>query len=285
MQLMRTIMVAGFMATAAAQAPARAQDAAELMLRIDRMEAENRRLNGQVEQLGHQVRRLEDQLKRFQADVDFRFKEGGGKGATSSPEPAPQTPAPRRSDAFDPAAHPNAPGAPRQIGSAAPSAPALPGGAIPAGAGGPTSLQPGGAAPQPAMPSAEAGTPKGDLAVAQAMLERGELEAAEMAYRDFVRRYPKDRLKSEAVFGLGESFFRRNRYREAAEHYLTVTTDHARSSRAAEAMLKLGMSLRGLGATAEACGTYGEVAKKYPKASPGIRQAVEREKKRAQCAA
>ncbi|MCA0423511.1 MAG: tol-pal system protein YbgF [Proteobacteria bacterium] len=246
--------------------PAVAQDAAELLLRIDRLEADNRRLNGQVEQLGNQVRRLDDQLKRFQSDVDFRFKEGGGKGAQPAhPLPAPTTTPGRRSDAFDPAANPSAPGAPRTIGQVAAEAAATP---------------LAGNAPTP-LP----GTAKGDYDTAQAMLDRGEFEAAEMAFREFIKAHGKDKLKPDAMFGLGESFYRRNRFREAAEQYLSVTTDFAKSGRAPEAMLKLGMSLRGLGAVPEACGTYGEVTKKYPKASPSIRQAVEREKKRAQCAA
>ncbi|HRK25636.1 MAG TPA: tol-pal system protein YbgF, partial [Beijerinckiaceae bacterium] len=151
----------------------------------------------------------------------------------------------------------------------------------------PQPLQPGnGTAAQPpvaALPTA--GTPKGDFDIASAVLDRGELDAAEAAFRDFVKKYPKDKLKPDALFNLGESFYRRNRYREAAEQYLVITTEHGQSGRAAEAMLKLGMSLRGLGATAEACGTYGEVGKKYPKASAAVKQAVEREKKRAQCAA
>ena len=48
-------------------------------------------------------------------------------------------------------------------------------------------------------------------------------------------------------------------------------------------MLKLGISLRGLSATAEACATFAQVTKKYPNASPAIKQAVDREKARAQC--
>lgn len=265
--------------------PALAQDAAELLLRLDRLEADNRRLNGQVEQLGNQVRRLDDQLKRFQSDVDFRFKEAGGKGgAGSTPSTAPG----KRSDAFDPSASPAAPGAPRTIGqlaaeaNAAPPRSGVPTGAL---ATAPTTLSPAqGAARIDAAPAVP-GSAKGDYDIAKGMLERGEFEASEVAFRDFIKTHSRDRLKPDAVFGLGESFYRRNRYREAAEQFLAVTTDHPKSGRAAEAMLKLGMSLRGLGATPEACGTYGEVTKKYPNASASIKQAVERERKRAQCTA
>lgn len=253
-------------------APATAQGAADIMLRLDRMEAENRRLNGQVEQMSNQVRKLEDQLQRFQKDVDFRFKEAGSSSGGSAPAPKAQPS--KKSDAFDPGASPSAPGAPRTIGQLAAEA---------------NGTQPTGITPEDkpqgaTAPTAAAGTAKGDYEVAQNMLERGEYEAAEMAFREFTKKHGKDRLKVDAVFGLGETFYRRNRYREAAEQYLQITTDSPKSNRAPEALLKLGMSLRGLGATPEACGTYSEVNKKYPKASAAIKQVVDREKKRAQCA-
>ena len=38
--------------------PAFAQDAAEMLLRLDRLESENRRLNGQIEEMSFQMRRL-----------------------------------------------------------------------------------------------------------------------------------------------------------------------------------------------------------------------------------
>lgn len=290
MQFARLALLASVVVAPLALAPAaRAQDAAEILLRLDRMEAENRRLNGQVENLSNQVRRLDDQLKKFQSDVDFRFKEaGGGKGAAVATPPAATTPGGaakgKRSDAFDPAANPSAPGAPKTIGDLAAEATGQPRPVASGGPGTPASLTPG------ALPSKTDGAPAGtgtnaDFDVAQAMLDRGDYEAAEMAFRNFVRSHPRDKLKPDAIFNIGESFYRRNRYREAAEQYLNVTTDHAKSNRAPEAMLKLGMSLRGLGANIEACGTYGEINKKYPNASPALKQAVDRERKRAQCAA
>lgn len=246
---------------------ARAQSVADVMLRLDRMESENRRLNGEVEQLGNQVRRLEDQLQRFQKDVDFRFKDGeGNKGGENR----------KRSDAA-PATTPDAPKTIGQLAAEVSRTPAE------TGPGSPASLAPG-AQPKGSVPPSD-NSPKGAYQTASALLDRGEYEAAEMAFRDFLKSNGKDRLAADAVFGLGESYYRRNRYREAAEQFLSVTTEHPKSSRAPEAMLKLGMSLRGLGATPEACGTYSEVTKKYPKASQALRQAVAREKKRARCAA
>ena len=55
-------------------------------------------------------------------------------------------------------------------------------------------------------------------------------------------------------------------------------------ARAPEALLKLGVSLNGLGARARACAVYAEIVRKYPQASAQVRQGLEREQKRAKCA-
>jgi tol-pal system protein YbgF len=266
----------------------RAQDAAELFLRLDRLEAENRRLNGKIEEMTFQVRRLEDQLKRQQSDSDLRFRDleqgrpGGARpqapaapqqgalpgGAT--PVPAPQ--ANRRQDAFDPAQTPAAPGAPR---------PLTPGASGDINA--PLDVTRPRTDGSPPVASLPGGDARSDFEAARALIQSGDNEGAERAFRGFLSTHPRDRRAADATFFLGESFINRTRYREAAEHYLTVTTKFSNSGRVSGATLKLGISLRGLGAKAEACGTFEQVPRKYPNASAAIRAAVEREKARAQC--
>jgi tol-pal system protein YbgF len=128
-------ILAGLMLAAPA---VQAQDAADLLLRTNRLENQVRQLQGQIEQLQFQNRKLEDQLRKFQEDVEFRFQERGGpapKSAATPPAPAAPVqglnpaapkqvpPGQKRGDAFDPGAQPNAPGAPRSLGT------------LPAGAG------------------------------------------------------------------------------------------------------------------------------------------------------
>jgi TolA-binding protein len=48
-------------------------------------------------------------------------------------------------------------------------------------------------------------------------------------------------------------------------------------------LLKLGMSLSRLNAKPEACGTFAEVAKKYPRASNSIKARLKAEQKLANC--
>jgi tol-pal system protein YbgF len=105
----------------------------ELLVRIDRLENQVRQLTGQIEQMQYRNQQLEAALQRLQGDNESRIQSPGpGSGSRfANPRPGPvQPPAPapggRRSDSFDPAEYPGAPGAPRTLGSNAP--PAVPGG-------------------------------------------------------------------------------------------------------------------------------------------------------------
>jgi tol-pal system protein YbgF len=325
-------------------------DSAGLVLRIDRLESQVRQLTGQVEQLQFTARKLEDQLKKFQEDVEFRFQESGGHGGTppSKPlqrrskveepeagggetstgmaEPAEtgtaKTPA-RRSDAFDPASDPVAPGAPRPLGSPGstrpprsatasagldagdPDAPLDLSGAklrarkepAPTATNEPPSET--SSRPAPPAPSRPAGAPateigaapprpatdpvKEEYDLALGLMKQKEYESAERSLAAFLQKNPRSKLASDALYYLGESFFQRGRQREAAEQYLKVSTQYASSQRAPEAFLRLGQSLSSLGAKEQACAAYAKIEHEYPNASASVRSGAEREAKRARC--
>src|ERR1700691_3963803 len=94
-------------------------DDASLLVRVERLEEQIRDMTGQIQQMQFENKKLEDQLQKFQQDVDFRFQEGHGRPLTRhedsgalSPPAAPLaadsmasiTPSPShlRGDAFDP---------------------------------------------------------------------------------------------------------------------------------------------------------------------------------------
>jgi tol-pal system protein YbgF len=94
--------------------------ATELVLRIERLEAQIRQLTGTIEQLQHRNRQLEEQLRRAEDMAGPPATPSAGSAARSAAVPAAPTPAPvpgRRSDVFDPTLHPNAPGAPQTLGT------------------------------------------------------------------------------------------------------------------------------------------------------------------------
>ncbi|HEX2724467.1 MAG TPA: tetratricopeptide repeat protein, partial [Beijerinckiaceae bacterium] len=267
-------------------APAWAQDAADIVVRMNRLENQVRQMSGEIEQLQFENRQLKEQVRKFQEDVEFRFQDQRGAPRAQAPVPTPaptpaspprpqrrseavepgEMPAPpgtaarpqRRGDAFDPGEMPNAPGTPRQLGTTAPSAPLTIGGIIDnndeTDPGGPLDLnrvRGGGGAPRsgvsapaqpPAAPSVAAtgsGDARSDFDGAYAYILQKQYERAEMGFRQFLQSHPRDRLVPEATYWLGESYYQRNRHREAAEQFLKVSTEYTSSQRAPDAMLRL----------------------------------------------
>jgi tol-pal system protein YbgF len=153
-----------------------------------------------------------------------------------------------------------------------------------------TAASPGAmAAPSaPASPSVAAtgsGNARADYETAYAYVLQKQYEQAEMGLRQFLQSHPRDRLVPDATYWLGETYLQRNRPREAAEQFLKISTQHATSAKAPDAMLKLGVSLNALGARDQACATLAELERKYPQAAQNVRQGVDREQKRARCGA
>jgi tol-pal system protein YbgF len=261
----------------------------DVMLRLERLENQIRQLTGVIEQLQYRNQQLENYVRRMQEDGDARGAPRApaqarpqampGQGA-----PAPVPVAPRRGDAFDPTQNPNAPGAPHALGSigGAGGAPvSRPGDTADASTGlpAPNRGTPG-SVPATLPPSQ---TPKDEFDLAYGYVLRRDYVLAEDGFRAFMSKYPNDRLMGDATFWLGESLFQRQRYRDAAEAFLNVSTKFESNGKAPDALLRLGQSLAALGEKEAACASLGEVLRKFPRASAGIKQGVEREQKRVRC--
>jgi tol-pal system protein YbgF len=310
-------LVAAFVACLALAAPAQAQfdlfhrqaappadipggvedpnDAAGLVMRVNRLEEELRQANGRIEELENAQHRLEAQLQKFRQDVEFRF---GDRSEGAPPEPdvaeAPLAPGqpgvpprPRRSDAFDPNSDPNAPGAPRPLGTTTPSAPLVRETPAP---GAPLEL---GKGPPPAPPAtgptivgsgvAMLDQPKEQFNAALQAFQAGQYPEAEVGFKAFLTANPEHRLTPDAIFYIGETYLQRSRPREAAEQYLKVTTDYSKSSRAPESMVRLGQTLAALGNSQQACATLTEFGKRYPSASASVKRLAEHESAKDHC--
>ncbi len=275
------------------------QDAGALVVRIDRLENQIRTLTGQIEQLQFQVRRLEEQARPPAAQTGV----GAPAGAAAVPplgapvnlgDPSRQ----RRGDAFDPTQAPNAPGAPRPIGTTAGSATVA--AVTPSGPLARTQVSPPPMQPMdlgqprlapPAVETTPGGTiianaqppgPKEEYELAASFLKQGQYDSAEKSFSAFIAKNAKNRYVPDAIYGLGESYFQRGRNREAAEQYLKITTSYPNSAKGAEALLRLGESLNALGAKEQACASFSEIGRKYPNAST-VRAAADREAKKISC--
>jgi tol-pal system protein YbgF len=354
-----TLLLAGVIALAAPPAVAQMTES-ELVVRLNQLEGQMRRLTGDLEQLQYRNQQLEQQLRRMGEDVEFRFQElgRGGRGApaaapggvpgrrgeapvaapppqqayappagaTELPPPPPQqayagggayaaaeaapVPAPsgrgRRGDAFDPTQRPDAPGAPRVLGQpgapldlagmagAAATDPALARGQPAAGLPPPPPRNPNATGVQTGVPaggqpgSQVATLPPGQSAkdeydLGYGYVLRRDYVLAEQTFREFLRKYPGDRLAADAQYWLGESLFLRQSYKDAADVFLAVSQRPGANPKGADALLRLGQSLAALNQKELACSSFAEVGRRYPRASVNVKQAVEREQKRVRC--
>jgi len=306
--------------------------ASEVAVRLDRLENQLRQLTGTIEQLQFHNQQLEMQIKRMQDDTEYRLQQLGSKGgspraaapmsapAMSAPAPMPAQSAPgRRSDEFDPARNPNAPGVGRTLGQIGTGTPTIANGEPPIGAPGgrdagapldlstmagnaqgapvqPASDNPGMGSqlpPPPARNTSATGTqlatlppsasPKDEYDLAYGYVLHKDYALAEQAFRDYLRKYPDDGRAAEAQYWLGESLYQRQKYRDAGEAFLAVTTKYERSGKAPEALLRLGQSLAAMHQKEAACATFGEVDRKYPRASTSVKRSVSQEQKRTHC--
>jgi len=291
------------------QAPGAAAEPSDLVVRIDRLEATIRQLTGMIEQLQFRNQQMEQQLRRMQEDIEFRLSgTPGARPAARAPAgpaamppvaaPAPTTPG-RRSDVFDPTQSPNAPGAPRTLGTM-PAGPNVIAGAAPA-PGAPLDLTPGAAPADPTLaprgpgpigrpvaPGTQATLPPSDSAkdaydLAYGYMLRRDFELATESFKKFLSDFPNDRMAPEAFYWLGESMYQRKQYRDSAESFLKISTDYPNAPRAAEALLRLGQSLAALDERETACAAFGEIGRKYPRASATVKQTVVQEQRRAKC--
>jgi tol-pal system protein YbgF len=221
-------------------------------------------------------------------------------------QPAPGAPGNRRrGDAFDPTQNPNAPGAPRALGGGQQPMPAAVGAPGGRAAGEPLDLaNTGGRYPQGVAPAAPQGypaqpgypppagglttlppsnSPRDEFDLGIGYMQRKDYALAEQTMKNFAQKYPSDPLLGDAQYWLGESYFQRQQYRDAAEAFLAVTTKYDKSAKAPDSLLRLGQSLAALKEKEAACAAFGEVGRKYPRASAGVKAAVDREQKRVKC--
>jgi tol-pal system protein YbgF len=228
--------------------------------RIDSLETQIRALSSQLEQLATQVRQL-----------------SGNRRTDAGPQAAPGP--------F--AAAPNAGGG--QIGGGfdrEPPPQRAPADAASSGFGSTTvtlgergdpigrilgSEQPQSASATPALPpsAAAAGNPRELYETAYGYLLQQDYGAAEVAFEEFLRRYPQDRLAADAQYWLGETLYVQRRYKPAGQAFLTVVERYKQSAKVPNSLLKLAQSLDQLGQ--KDCGIFAELEGRYPNAPADVR--------------
>lgn len=169
---------------------------------------------------------------------------------------------------------------------ATPPAAAAPAPATPAAAPAPTTPAPAAPAAAPAQPvtgNLPAGSASNQYAAAFALLQQGNYPGAEQAFRAFLKANPKDQLAGNAQYWLGETLYVRKDYSKAAEEFLKGYQSYPTSSKAPDSLLKLALSLTGLGQNQQACQTLARLNQDFPALNLTLKQRADQERARLQC--
>ena len=111
----------------------------------------------------------------------------------------------------------------------------------------------------------------------------GNYETAAQLFTQFLEEFPDDPLAVDAQFWLGESYFARQMYKEATDAFLKSYTDYPTSNKASESLLKMGISLNGMGEQELACSTLAELFNKFPNAPSSVQNRAKAEYDRVEC--
>ena len=279
-------------------APPDPRSVARSSVRFTQLENEIRRLTGQMEEVDFRIREIQARLDKLVADMDQRLtamEEDGppvGDAAAAPRATLALTPLPQ---AAVPALTPPPPATPfpPNIGSQPGVLGTIPKNLAVTSPKGPVTPPP---APPPSKtvrtkvvkpavkPALPPGTPKSQYDYALSlMLQKQDFAAAETALKAFIDQHPKDGLTENAHYWLGETFYVRKSYQDAAFAFAEGFQKFPKGRKAPDSLLKLGMSLSRLNKQREACTTFGRLFAKFPKANPRLKARAERERSRAKC--
>ena len=115
------------------------------------------------------------------------------------------------------------------------------------------------------------------------MLSNGNYEAAEVAFIKFIKDFSDHSLTSNAYYWLGETFYLRKNYIQAAQNFAAGYKKFPKGSKASAQLLKLGISLYALNKNKEACSTFAKLNKEFSDLSLSISSRVNTFKEKLDC--
>lgn len=241
---------------------------ADAEIRLTQLETELRNVRGQLEEQSYEMRKLKEELERVKGDLELRIQdlEGGSGGSAPSNGAKYINRAPdlttggasvsMNSGGYQWKSNDNA--EPSQLGTYNES---VNSGSI----------------------SGSANLAAATYENAFSLLKKEKYETAEKEFQIFLDQYPEHALAGNAKYWLGETFYVRGKFDRAARIFAEGYQKYPKNSKAADNLLKLGMSLAALDKKQDACVALAQIEKEgYKAAAPVLRRAAQ-EKTRLGC--
>lgn len=224
---------------------------ARIDVRITQLEEQMRRMEGTIEQLSYQNKQLKAELDKANSDTQYRLQilESKQNAAAAAPAPAAASIPSDQMQPVQPAAAPEA--------------------------------------PQPVpVNTGTAATPKFTSAhdhynYAFRLMNQAKYAEAGSSFAAFTQQYPHDPLIGNAFYWLGETYYVRKDYVQAADNFRQGYESMPSGPKGGDNLLKLAMSLEALKKDKEACIVLHQVVSKYDTGS--IKSRAEQEINRVGC--
>jgi tol-pal system protein YbgF len=219
----------------------------EIISRLDAMQRELQRLQGTLEEQGHDQGLLRQGQLNALRDFDRRLSEIEktlaasllARGAQASPAVS----------ATESAGLPETEGAQPDGEASAPPEPAPPAAA---------------AKPPSAKPSVASTEEEASYSEAFKLLKEAHYDKATAAFQDYLKRYPDGANADKAQYWLGETYYVTRRFKESLQTFQAVLEHYPGSDKRPDAALKIGFVHYETGAWADARKALNEVIKNYP---------------------
>lgn len=127
------------------------------------------------------------------------------------------------------------------------------------------------------------GSVQEQYAFAFGKLKVRDYDGAESAFRTFIDRNPDDPLAGNAMYWMGETYYVRKQYPEAARIFLDAYQRFPQGNKAPDNLFKLARSLVQIGEKTSACTTFAELMKTFPDANTRILSKARDEMKSLSC--
>jgi tol-pal system protein YbgF len=228
--------------------------AADFEIRLSRLESELQTLTGKYEETVFGITQARERLDKLSSDLEYRLTEIESK-LSAAPVAAESQPAPAAKGKSETAAATPPKTPPAQ----------------------PAQQQTTAAAKLPT------GSAQDQYDYAFGLLRAADYANAEVALGTFIKNHPDNSLTSNAHYWLGETYYVRGKYGDAAAAFAEGYQKFPKSSKAADNLLKLGMSLGQLNQKKEACLSFAELGNKFPDASATIKRRADQERGRLNC--
>lgn len=254
--------------------------AERLMARMDSLEASQRTLTGETERLRFErdklraeISALNDDLQAMQSQMtELQALSGRVKAHLDTAASAPQYAAPLYRSPSDPITYDGSPNV-GQSGLA----------------GGYSAGQPSAIPGPPVLQERTISVQENYSALAtlpnsgKQKLAEGNFSGAQSDFSQYLEGMPDAPDAGEIHFWLGETYYVRRGYADAADAYIASMRKDPQGIKAPDSMVRLAAALRGLGKKDEACRTLDSFTSQYPQASADVRAKHRTELSRTGC--